>query len=84
MSKKDGTNLSVSKEKINFDSIWLISVNKVPRLRTRLVFKTVVGNKEMVVKSKMEISSNIVAFSKNTNFAIYLSKKVNNNLKNCV
>ena len=46
MNKKDGTNLSVSKKKLNFARILLISVNKVPKLRTRLVFKTVAGNKE--------------------------------------
>ena len=46
MSKKDRTNLSVFKKKINFARIWLISVNKGPRLRTRQVFKTVVRNKE--------------------------------------
>ena len=44
MSKKDRTNLSASKKKINFVRILLISVNKVPRLRTRLVFKIVAGN----------------------------------------
>ena len=33
-------------KKSNFARIWLISVNKAARLRTRLVFKTVAGNKE--------------------------------------
>ena len=37
--------MSVSKKRY-FARIWLISVNKVPRLRTRQVFKTVAGNKE--------------------------------------
>ena len=62
----------VSKKYINFARTWLISVNKVPRMRTRLVFKTVAGNKEhkFIGQSKMEISSNLVAFSKNTNFML--------------
>ena len=43
--KRQNKYVSILK-KINFARIWLISVNKVPRLRTRLVFKTVAGNKE--------------------------------------
>ena len=46
MSKKYQTNLAVCKKEINFARVWLISVNKVPRLRTRLVFKTAARNKE--------------------------------------
>jgi hypothetical protein len=45
-------------------------VNKDPRLRTRLVFKTVAGKQRtQIYWSKVKWRfSNLVAFSKNTNF----------------
>ena len=46
MRKKRQNEFVSIQKKVNFAMIWLISVNKVSRLRTRLVFKTVAGNKE--------------------------------------
>ena len=56
MSKKDRT------KKINFARIWLISVNKVPRLRARLVFKIVAGNKEHIVIGQ-KLNGDFIKFS---------------------
>ena len=82
LSTKDNTNAKLCSQqpkKVNITRLG--SVNKVQNwepdttineIQQRLKFKNVAGNTEhkLLVKSKMEISSNLVAFSKNINLLI--------------